>query len=163
MHEKAERARFLVDLGSHTTGNCETAWNLPQNWGHDSLCKSHNFLKPLRKRRFFDFYHVAPTVLDVHGFQEYKAATKSDFMVCCHEILHLQKGKDSADRECWWSLYLCAWETRNNWVFEWADALLVPGHEGKGAFTKEVSHNEHVQLFALECICKTSEFMYMTV
>lgn len=39
-------------------------------------------------------------------------------------------------------------------MFEWADALLVLGHEVKGASTKEVSHHEYVQLFALKWICK---------
>lgn len=102
MHENAQRARLLADLGTHTIRNCETDWNLPQNWGHDSLCKSHNFLNPLKKKRFFEFYQVAPTVLDVYEFQEPKAATKSDFMICCSETVHLQKGKHSSDRECWW-------------------------------------------------------------
>lgn len=105
MHEKAERATLLVDLGSHTVRDCETAWNLPQNWGHDSLYKSHNFLRPLRKRRFF--WTELPPLLYLgcdYGFQEYKAVTKSDFMVCCSEIIRLQKGKDSAGRECWQTL-----------------------------------------------------------
>lgn len=48
-------------------------------------------------------------------------------------------------------------------MFEWADALLVPGREGKGAFTKEVSHNEQVQLFALKCICRAPKLVYMIV
>lgn len=32
---------------------------------------------------------------------------------------------------------------------------------GKGASTKQVSHNEHVELFALKCICKASKLVYM--
>lgn len=160
MHEKAKRARLLGDSGTRSVRNWDWLKFASKLRTGQFLQESQfpHFSTEEMKIFFFflKFYQVAPTLLDVYGFPEHKAATRSDFMVCCSEIEHFQTGKGSVDRECWWISYLCAWGTRKNWVFEWAGALLVPAHEEKCAFPKEVSHNEHVNLFALKCICKAS-------
>lgn len=154
MHKKAQRATLLADLGSHIIRNYETIWTLPQSWGQGSLCRSHNFLNPLRKERFLAFWQVSPLLC----LRCVWIPLKVTLWVVAVKLCTLKKGKDWADRDGWWSFYLWAWG-----VFVWADALLVSGHEGKAAFSKKVSHNEHLHLLALKSISKESKPAFKTV